>query len=156
MSKISLRLATEEDWEFVRQLSAGVFSIFGDYDQALTRWFLQPGVLTVIGSMNGYPAGFAILQLAEKGNWNSSTGELLALAVIPEYHRQGLGSALLGQVEKMASQYGLKKIRLHTAIDNLPARNLFQKAGYKRVGSEKSYYPKGQSAVMMMKTLDGE
>ena len=154
MGKFSFRLATEEDRDFVRQLSAGVFSMFGDYDEALARWFLQPGVFTVIGAVNGAAAGFAILQLAEKRNWHSSTGELLALAVIPEYHRIGVGEALLGHVEKLASQAGLSKIRLHTAIDNIPARNLFQKAGYRRVGSEKSYYPKGQSAVMMMKTLD--
>ncbi len=153
MGKISFRAATEEDREFVRQLSAGVFSVFGDYDEVMTRWFLQPRVSTVIGSMNGSSAGFAILQLAEKGKWHSSTGELLALAVIPEYHRQGIGGALLEYVEKMASQVGLNKIRLHTAVDNMAARNLFEKAGYRRVGSEKSYYPKGQSAVMMVKTL---
>lgn len=154
MEKLSFRLATEEDRGFVRQLSAGVFSLFGDYEEVLTRWLLQPGVLTVIGSVNGSAAGFAILQLAEKRNWFSSTGELLALAVIPEYQGRGVGGALLRHVEKLASQAGLSRIRLHTALDNIPARNLFQKAGYRKVGSEKSYYPKGQSAVMMMKTLD--
>ena len=50
--------------------------MFGDYDLILTQWFMQPGVITVIGSKNGQPVGFAMLQLGKKGIWNALTGEL--------------------------------------------------------------------------------
>ena len=154
MKEISFRLSTEEDREFVAQLSASVFSVYGDYDQILTHWFSQTGVITVIGLVGGNPAGFAMLQLGEKGDWDASSGELLALAVIPEKQRQGVGQALLRYMENLAGQFDLTEIHLHTAKDNLPARVLFQKAGYMTAGAKKSFYPKGQTAVMMVKMLD--
>ena len=154
MKEISFRAATEKDRDFIRQVSARVFSLFGDYEEILTHWFLVPGVLTVIGSKNGQPAGFVMLQLGEKVKGEGAKGELLAIAVVPEHQGQGVGKALLGYGEDLAWQHRLSEIRLHTAEDNLSARYLFGKAGYKVVGSKKSYYPQGQSALMMVKMLD--
>ncbi len=154
MKEVSFRIATEQDRDFIRQLSASVFSIFGHYDEILTDWFLQPGVITVIGSKNGQPVGFAMLQLGEKETWNAPIGELLAIAIIPGHQRQGVGEALLSYMENLALRFRLSEIHLHTGKDNLPAQYLFEKAGYKIAGTEKSYYPKGQSAVRMVKRLD--
>ena len=153
MEEISFRMATEKDREFVRELSAGVFSIFGDYDEILSQWFPQPGVFTVIGSKKGSPVGFAMLQLGEGGGGDASTGELLAIAVAPEDQGQGVGKTLLSQVEELARQYRVREIHLHTAKDNLFARFLFERAGYEVLGSKKRYYPQGQAAVMMGKML---
>jgi ribosomal protein S18 acetylase RimI-like enzyme len=154
MEEISFRIATKKDRNFIRQLSASVFSIFGHYDEILTDWFLHPGVITVIGSKNGPPVAFAMLQIGEKETWNASIGELLAIAVIPEHQRQGVGRALLNYMEDLALRFRLSAIHLHTGKDNLPAQYLFEKAGYKIAGAEKSYYPKGQSAVKMVKRLN--
>ena len=153
MEEISFRIAREKDRDFIKRLSAAVFSIFGDYDEILSQWFLQPGVFTVIGSKNGTPIGFAMLRLEEGENEGASTGELLAIAVAPEHQGQGIGKALLSQVEDLARQYRVREIRLHTAKDNLSARFLFERAGYEVVGSKKNYYPQGQPAVMMGKML---
>ena len=154
MKEISFRIATKKARDFIRRLSASVFSIFGHYDEILTGWFLHPGVITVIGSKNGQPVAFAMLQLGEKETWNTSIGELLAIAVIPEHQRQGVGRALLKYVENLALRFRLSAIHLHTGKDNLSAQYLFEKAGYKIAGAEKSYYPNGQSAVKMVKRLN--
>jgi ribosomal protein S18 acetylase RimI-like enzyme len=154
MKEISFRIATKKDRDFIRQLSASVFSIFGRYDEILTGWFLHPGVITIIGSKNGQPVAFAMLQPGEKETWNAPTGELLAIAVMPEHQGQGVGRALLNYMEDLALRFRLSEMHLHTGKDNLPAQYLFEKAGYKIAGAEKSYYPKGQSAVRMVKMLD--
>ena len=163
MEEISFRMAREEDRDFIRRLSARVFSIFGDYDEILSQWFLQPGVFTVIGSENGMSIGFAMLQLVESSlqpeeaeDEDTPTGELLAIAVSPEHQGQGVGQAMLSQVEDLAVQFRLGEICLHTAKDNLSAQFLFRKAGYEIIGSKKSYYPQGQSAVMMSKSMSNE
>jgi ribosomal protein S18 acetylase RimI-like enzyme len=153
MEKISFRMATVGDWDFIEQLSARVFSIFGDYDEILPQWLLQPSVITLIGSKEERKMGFAMVRLGEKHVEDAPAGELLALAVMPEYQRQGLGKALLGRVEDLALQYGLVELHLHTARDNFPARYLFHKTGYRAARLKKRYYPKGQSAVMMVKKL---
>lgn len=154
MEEISFRTAAEKDRDFIRKLSARVFSIYGDYDQILTQWFLQPRVITIIASTDEGPMSFAMIRVKERRKGEGPTGELLAIAVMPEHQRQGMGKALLGWMEEQALQHGLSEIHLHTAKDNIPARLLFQKSGYHFRGSEKSYYPRGQSAVRMMKKLD--
>ena len=88
-----------------------------------------------------------MLQLGEGGNGDASTGEILAIAVAPEHQGRGVGRALLSQVEELARQYRGREIHLHTAKDNLFARLLFERAGYKVLGSKKRYYPQGQAAV---------
>jgi len=148
------RLATEEDLGFIQQLSVRVFSIFGNYDEILTRWFLQPLVTTVIPAENNNPLGFGMLLLEREGYLDPSKGEILAIAVLPEYQKRGIGNALLYYLESLALQHGLNEIQLHTAQDNTSARSFFQKADYNITGSKKSYYPKGQPAFMMTKILD--
>jgi ribosomal protein S18 acetylase RimI-like enzyme len=153
MEKISFRTATVGDWDFIEHLSARVFSIFGDYGEILPQWLLQPGVIVLIGSRDERKMGFAMVRLGERKVEDAPAGELLAIAVMPEYQRRGLGKALLGRVEDLALQYGLGELHLHTARDNLSARCLFHKTGYRAARMKKSYYPKGQSAVMMVKKL---
>lgn len=95
-----------------------------------------------------------MLQPGEKENRKDSSGELLAIAVIPEHQRQGIGMALLSFMEDLALRFRWGEIHLHTGKDNLPAQHLFEKAGYKIAGGEKRYYPEGQSAVRMVKRLN--
>ena len=151
MMKVFFRLATQDDRDFISQLSASVFSMFGNYDDILTNWFLQPGVLTIIVMEETDPLGFAMLGLAREGDFESYAGELLAMAVIPEYQRRGIGNALLTNIESLALQYGLSELHLHTARDNKAACSFFKKAGFKIIGFRQSYYPKGQPALMMTK-----
>lgn len=152
--KISFRIARDEDRNFIAHLSAEVFSVYGNYHGILSEWFLHPKVITVVGSKNGIPVSFAMLRLGENKKSLPLTGELLAIAVLPEYQRHGSGEALLGYLDNLAKVFGLQEIQLHTADENLPARSLFHKAGYRPQQSKKSYYPKGQSAIVMVKKFD--
>jgi len=54
-----IRLATKDDYSFIRQLSREVFSVFGKYDEIIPQWFLNPDVITIIYVKNGHPMGFA-------------------------------------------------------------------------------------------------
>ena len=48
----------------------------------------------------------------------------------PDHLRQGLGSALLAQIEKDVTEQGLEKISLHTHAGNADAIGFFQAHGY--------------------------
>ncbi len=156
MTTISFRRAGEEDQDFIKELSTAVFSIYGDYDLILPRWFLSPWVVTIIASDLGEPVGFAMLHFGGKEIWEPTLGELLAIAVKPEHQGKGVGSAIINHVEELARESHLEKIQLHTSTDNSSARHLFQKAGYLEKESKESYYPNGQTAVLMVKNLDVE
>ena len=140
-----IRLATKEDCGFIRRLSGEVFSIFGDYKEIISQWFVNPDVINAVYVKNGPPAGFAMLYLL--------SGEILAIAVLPEYQRMGIGSALLNHIECLASQFGLRRLSLHTAKENNLAHLFFHKAGFKVTGTQEDYYPKGQPALIISKNI---
>jgi ribosomal protein S18 acetylase RimI-like enzyme len=141
-----IRPATDEDLDFVRGLSNQVFSVFGDYDEMVPHWISNPECVSAVYVKDGrQPLGFVILSL--------SIGEILAIAVIPEYQRSGIGSSLLHYMELLATQRGVKMLLLHTAQENEAAQAFFGKAGFEVIGDQDNYYPKGQTALLMSKTI---
>lgn len=152
MAEISLRPATFADLDFMRQVSARVFSIYGNYDQILLNWLLEPEVITVVAEQEARATGFAMLAI--QAELELGAAHLLAIAVNPEEQRRGIGHALLRHMEAAARQQGLRRIMLHTAAGNVSARSFFRKAGFKIWGFKGDYYPRGQPAVLMVKRLE--
>jgi ribosomal protein S18 acetylase RimI-like enzyme len=141
-----IRPATDGDLNFVRRLSNQVFSVFGDYDEMVPHWISNPECVSAVYVKDGsQPLGFVVLSL--------SIGEILAIAVIPESQRRGIGSALLHYMEFLAIQRGLKMLLLHTAQENEAAQAFFGKAGFEVIGDQDNYYPKGQTALVMSKAI---
>ena len=153
MKPFMLRSANDSDLEFLKRLSAQVFSKYGAYDEIVPAWFLQPGVITEIITEESGPLGFAMLALAGESPFEPRGAHLLAISVSPAHQRKGVGSALLNHMEQLARKYGAAAVHLWTAHDNLQAVSFFQKAGFKITGSEDRYYPKGQPALAMSKKL---
>jgi ribosomal protein S18 acetylase RimI-like enzyme len=152
MEPLSYRPANDGDLDFIIQLSLKLFSKYGSYDEIVPGWFLEPGVITVVVTDKTDPLGFAMLAIERRGE--PSRGHLLAIGVFPEHQRRGMGSALLGHMEDLARKYDLREVYLWTAKDNLQALSFFQKNGFKIIGSEKDYYPRGQPALAMVKKID--
>lgn len=80
------------------------------------------------------PEGFALGRLA------GPEAELLTLAVEPEARRRGIGTALVLAFEAAASARGADEIFLETAVENAPARGLYEALGYRPVGRRPGYY----------------
>ncbi len=55
---------------------------------------------------------------------------IFLLYVSPEHRRQGIGSALMQQVENWAKERGDRQIGLQVFHHNQPARRLYEKLGY--------------------------
>jgi len=140
-----IRLAVKDDGGFVGELSSEAFSTFGDYGEIIPQWLVNSDVITIIYVKNRHPLGFAML--------SALSGEILAIAVIPKYQGSGIGSALLSHIEELASKLGLGRLLLHTAKENDVAHSFFQKAGFRVLGSQEKYYPKGQTALIMSKGI---
>ena len=152
MQTFVCRRANETDLDFISQLSAEVFLKYGNYDEIVPVWFSEPGVITLVIMERTDLVGFAMLAI-ERNKDKSLCAHLLAIAVTPGHQRKGLGSALLRHVEKFSRKSGIGQVYLFTAANNQQAISFFQKAGFKVIGSEKRYYPKGQSALAMAKEL---
>jgi ribosomal-protein-alanine N-acetyltransferase len=75
------------------------------------------------------------------------------LAVDPEKRRCGIGAALLERSMLDAVQEGAVWCQLDVRASNKPARSLYTRFGFKKLGVRKGYYTGGEDAVVMAKDL---
>jgi [ribosomal protein S18]-alanine N-acetyltransferase len=66
--------------------------------------------------------------------------EILALGVVPERRRAGIGTALLASVVCEARRRGARNLFLEVADDNTAARALYAAGGFVQIGRRTNYY----------------
>lgn len=81
---------------------------------------------------------------------SQKTAWIATLAVLPDYRKSGLGSALLQISEE---QVNLPRIRLSVRQSNHPAIQLYQKHGYHQVDIWKRYYKGKENALVFEKII---
>jgi ribosomal-protein-alanine N-acetyltransferase len=77
-------------------------------------------------------------------------GWIATICVLPVYQRQGIATALLGVCEE---RMATTRIRLSVRVGNLPAIQLYEKSGYRRVGRWAAYYQDGSDAIVFEKNI---
>ena len=84
-------------------------------------------------------------------------GSITNVAVAPEWRRQGVADALLGELERRARAPLLKLafLTLEVRAGNAPAIALYEKRGYKVVGRRKNYYEKPVEDALLMTLMLG-
>jgi ribosomal protein S18 acetylase RimI-like enzyme len=98
--------------------------------------------ITVLCVIEGQVVGYATV---EESMWDLSrhAGEL-GIAVLPQFRRIGVGSALLDSVLGVASEKGFKKVNLSVFHTNRNAIKLYKRFGFRKVGRKsKQFYLKG-------------
>jgi ribosomal protein S18 acetylase RimI-like enzyme len=150
-SKLVFRQANPRDVPFIAKLSREVFSVYGPYDEIIPRWASFPHIITLVVEGKGQRRGFAMINPTLGGT--VPRGELLAIAVSPEYQRRGVGGRLLRHMEGLARDLGVEELLIHTAAVNQVAHRFFGSSGFNQRGFVDCYYPMGQKAVEMSKRL---
>jgi len=75
---------------------------------------------------------------------------LLNVAVHPDFRKQGHASALVHHVLATAHQAKARVVMLEVRVSNHAARALYQKLGFRQVGTRPKYYAdNGEDAVLM-------
>ncbi len=147
--QITIRAAEESDVEFAHSLSKKAFSQYGPYEDMLERWFQSGTTETLLALMEKRPVGFAMLG-RHQGEWGSrQIAELLAIAVEPGKQKKGIGNSLIQEIVRKASELGIETVALYTGIENMAAQKLFKKNGFIPSKIKKSFYPRGQDALLM-------
>lgn len=82
---------------------------------------------------------------------------VLNIAVAPEHRRQGWGHTLMQALATHAVAQGATCLWLEVRTGNIPARALYQSAGFVAMGVRKQYYPAGnglrEDAIVMSRQL---
>ena len=86
-------------------------------------------------------------------NTGTSLARLYSLAVDPELRGRGVGSALIAAAEESAVAHDCIYLRLEVRQDNVTAIRLYEKLGYKRIGSLPDYYEDHMEALRHEKLL---
>ncbi len=116
-----------------------------DNEDAAYEFPWSPGIFDDCLNM-GYPAWVAedaAGQILGHGVLSMAVGEahVLNLGVHPQYHRQGVGRALLQAMLEHARSESAIRMFLEVRVSNAAARALYRAHGFEEVGLRKGYYP---------------
>ncbi|MFX0097166.1 MAG: GNAT family N-acetyltransferase [Candidatus Hodarchaeota archaeon] len=100
------------------------------------QWANLPEASFFVGLMNETAVAYNFNVIREK------IGQYARIAVHPNYRRQGIGTRLTVNAIEWFRKRGVRKILLNTQVDNIEARNMYKKLGFRIL--EKLY-------VMVMK-----
>ena len=126
--------------------------LFSDFDDfwnvsTLKSELQNPNSQYIIAKLNNEIVGFG-------GIWKAVDDiHITDIVVKKNFRRQKIGSILLEQLISLAKQQNITSITLEVNSNNIPAQNLYEKFGFKRVGLRKKYYNNTDDAIIMTKTL---
>lgn len=151
---IRIRAARPEENLALETLGARVFHPFGSYGKAIRDWLDSGEAPALLALSHGRTAGFAMVsRTGPPGATTLNTSELLAIAVVPDHQRSGIGRLLLRHIQIEARNHETEVLLLHTATENLAALALFEAEGFRRLLIRPRFYPRGQDAFLMFKDL---
>ena len=77
---------------------------------------------------------------------------ITTFAVDPAYRRRGVGERLLLVMLDIAIERGAREATLEVRLSNTPARNLYEKFGFRPVGIRPNYYSDDNEDALIMTT----
>ena len=80
----------------------------------------------------------------------ASEVQIINIAVHPDRRKLKQGFNLLKRLVEKSRSNGIRKIWLEVRPSNQPARNLYKKAGFKKIGIRPQYYPDTKEDAIIM------
>lgn len=114
-------------------------SFFNELSNELAHYYCA---FDVEDNLMGYAGTWQILEEAHITN----------IAVSPDYRRKKVGEALLTTIINDCKNNGIKYITLEVRVSNTPAINLYEKYGFKSLGTRKGYYQNNNEDALIMWT----
>ena len=76
--------------------------------------------------------------------------DMMNVAVSPEFRRKGIAEALVNALVEALKEQGSHCLTLEVRASNHPARALYEKLGFSRIGTRKNYYrnPKEDGLIL--------
>lgn len=108
-----------------------------------------PSRCFLIAEMEGEVIGYAGAFLPTIGG----EGDIMTIAIMPEYRRQGIATHFISELEKWAKGRGAEAMMLEVDITNNEAISLYLKFGYEKLNIRKNYYGYGIDAQIMKRRI---
>jgi ribosomal protein S18 acetylase RimI-like enzyme len=139
MNPLEIREYAPEDYNNVKTLwlKAGLVLSHSDTEKELHRVLPLNPQLFLVAEMNNRLIGTVL------GTFDGRRGYVHHLAVIPEFQKKGIGTALLDELENRYKKLNVVKIHLFIETFNAGVESYYEKKGWSR----------RDDLIMMSKTL---
>lgn len=143
-----LRGYEPRDFSALFKLDQSCFAAGISYSKTTLRYFLDlPNADCIVAEDGKRIAGFV---LSEE---NPPLAHIITLDVAESHRRQGLGSAMLCELEKNFARRRIRTVLLETAVDNEGAVAFWKSHGYRVEATLQRYYLGRLAAYEMRKKL---
>lgn len=157
-TKLSLafRKAASRDIDALAKLYAEAFTDKNERSdlEGYLRWTVSERDMRVIivETQDHKIAGFVVTEFNSATMRNAVN--IVDIAVAPDLQGQGIGRALMEQVEETALKNEFDTVTLQVRKGNAKARSLYESIGFRDMGEDQKYYRDGESAIEMKKYLN--
>ncbi len=124
--------------------------------------FSEPWSEQAIRDFFAYPYNHALLALNDKKMIGYITYTVLAgeaqianVAVLPDYRRCGVASAMLAKLEQLAGKQDFERLMLEVRRSNRAALALYGASGFVEVGTRRGYYRHPTEDAVLMDKICG-
>jgi len=139
---ISLDFMTIEDLEKIKDILISDFDNFWNYE-ILKKELLNINSKYIIAKSDNEIVGFG-------GIWKAVDDIHITNIVTKKNKRRlGIASQILDKLIEISKKFNLSSITLEVNENNIPAINLYEKYGFKKLGIRKKYYNNKDNAVVM-------
>ncbi len=138
--RFRIRPAAPSDLASIAEIERRVFS--DPWPETGFAALLGPFAL-VAAPANGNAVGYVF------GHRVLDEGEILNLAVAPEYARRGIGTELVQTMLQAFERAGVRQVFLEVRESNAGARAFYQRLGFEPVGRRKDYYAKPREDALV-------
>lgn len=127
---IKIRPVQKDDLKMIEDIDAISFAPLWQNSLNSIRVAFNQAVIASIAEWDGQPAGYQISTSTPAG------GHLARLAVIPQFQRRGIGTALLMNALDYFSREKVNRVTVSTQHDNISSLSLYKKLSFMPTGQE--------------------
>jgi ribosomal-protein-alanine N-acetyltransferase len=127
---VRVRVARSGETQVAAEIDAASFPPMWRYSQPMLHTATQTNARLTLAELDRRPVGYELC--VHEGN----TGQVVRLAVLPEYRRRSVGSRLLADALTTFMRRHVRRVAVNTQGDNLPAQKLYEKFGFCCTGDE--------------------
>lgn len=149
---VSLRPYAESDFDALYSLDQLCFDPQIAYTRQELHYFIHRSTATTViaeaQDYDGNIAGFLILDFERP-----KAGHIITIDVADAYRKQGIGTTLIREAERLTRDSERKAMLLEVAVENHAARKFYEKHGYLALRRLSDYYKRGGDALLLGKNL---
>ena len=147
LSEINISPMTQDDIEGIVQIESEAYgkhhwaksSFYDELSNNLAKYY-------VAKNASGELVGYA-------GTWHIiDEGHITTIAVKKEYLRNHIGEAIIQRIIDDCYKENIKYLTLEVRVSNIPAIKLYEKYGFKSLGTRKGYYQDNNEDALIMWT----